>query len=171
MELVTLPCGTEIGIRPITPDDGRHLQAAYVRLSPTSQYQRFLTVKPRLSTSELQYLTHVDGIGHVALIATPTDHPNFILGVGRYVRLPDDAHSAELGIVVGDAWQRSGIAAALLERLSAIAAKNGIERLTATMLADNVAAHKLMHKLGAGRERKEHLGSIDEVHMPIAVAA
>jgi len=63
------------------------------------------------------------------------------------------------------------IAAALLERLSAIAAKNGIERLTATMLADNVAAHKLMHKLGAGRERKEHLGSIDEVHMPIAVAA
>jgi RimJ/RimL family protein N-acetyltransferase len=167
MEQIRLESGREIAIRAIRPDDGAGLQAAYERLSPKSKYQRFLVAKPRLTPQELRYLTDVDGANHVALIATPAEDPNFILAVGRYVRLPTDSRAAELAIAVGDAFQREGIAAELLERLADAAAAHGIERFAATMLADNVPAHRLLSHL-ANDAATEHLGAVDEVEIELA---
>jgi GNAT superfamily N-acetyltransferase len=168
MEPIRLPSGREIAIRPIRPDDGPRLEAAYERLSPRSQYQRFLASKPRLTPRELRYLTDLDGSDHVALLATPAENPNFILGVGRYVRLAADSRAAEVAIVVGDPFQGEGIAAALVERLGKVAAANGVERFAATMLADNVPAHRLMSHLAGGFATEHRLGAVDEVEVQLA---
>ena len=91
-------------------------------LSPLSRYRRFLAPKPRLSPSELRYLTEVDGRDHVALVAVaPRTPPTAWSGVGRFVRLAEAPDTAEFAIVVADDWQGRGLGRALAERLAAAA--------------------------------------------------
>lgn len=165
MENVTLPSGRPVRIRPIHANDGARLQAAYDRLSPQTKYRRFLAVKPRLTESDLEYLTGVDGTHHVALVATPAEEPGQFIAVGRFVRLADEPSAAELAIVVGDPYQGEGLGTELLGRLADAALARGIARLKATVLADNVPVHRLLRH-GVTRER--HLGAIDEVEVELA---
>ena len=88
---------------------------------------------------------HIDGRDHVALVATPVDAPDDILAVARFIRLDEDPTQAEFAIVVGDPYQQDGLGTALMERLRAAAAASGITSFKATMLAENLPAHHLVH--------------------------
>ncbi len=168
MERITLKSGRDIGIRSIRPDDGPRLQDAYARLSSQSRYQRFLVSKPHLTISDTRYLVEVDGCDHVALVATLAEDPDAIIGVGRFVRLPEDRRTAEFAIVVGDPFHGEGIGTELLERLAQAASRSGIARFTATMFAENVAAHRLVHRLSGRLARELHRGPVDEVVVELA---
>ena len=63
----------ELLIRRIAPADKDALVAGLGRLSERSVYQRFLSPKPRLTASELRYLTEVDFVDHVALVGGDFD--------------------------------------------------------------------------------------------------
>ena len=140
--------GTPILIRPIRPDDKRLLEDGLRNLSETSIQRRFLAPKTRFSRAELRYLTEVDGWDHVALVAeSPTQPTRRLIGVARYVRLPDDPQAAEAAIVVADDFQRKGLGSLLVEELGRRARMRGISRFTATMSSDNVAAQRLFQKL------------------------
>jgi RimJ/RimL family protein N-acetyltransferase len=165
MDLVTLPTGRQVLIRPIQDDDGLRLKAAYDLLSPQTQYRRFLTIKPHLTEADVRYLTVVDGSDHVAFVATGAHDPERILAVARFVRRRDDPSSAELAIVVGDPYQGEGLGTELLGRLGARALACGIARFQATVLADNVPIHRMLRH-GVAHER--HLGPIDEVEVELA---
>ncbi len=89
----------------------------------------------------------MDGRTHAALVASPVDHPEWIIGVARYVRDPQRPERAEVAVVVGDPYQRHGLGTALGLALADVARANGIERFTATMLGDNAAAHRLMARI------------------------
>ncbi len=144
----TLPkTGKRIAFRYIRPDDKERLAAALGRLSPESQRRRFLTPKPRFSTSELRYLTELDGFDHVAVLAVLADDPDAIVGVGRFVRLTDLPDTAELAIVVGDPYQGQGLGRELGRLLADEARVRSVRRFTATMLGENVAAHRLFHSI------------------------
>jgi RimJ/RimL family protein N-acetyltransferase len=146
--LKRLPDGTSILIRPIRPDDKALLSSGLAQLSKESVQRRFLSPKRRFSSAELRYLTEVDGWDHVALVAESPASPNRrLIGVVRYVRLPEDHETAEVAFVVADDYHRRGVATALAEELAQRAKMRGIRRFTATMASDNVAAHRLMKKL------------------------
>ncbi len=168
MDVVRLHSGRQVAIRPIGPDDGPSLQAAYGRLSDRSRYGRFLALKPHLTSTETQYLVGVDGTDHVALVATPIDDPERILGVARFVRLPDDPGAAEFAIVVGDDHQRDGLATTLMEHLALVARGCGIHRFRATMLAANLAAHRLVHSMPGEVVLEQRDGTIDEIDIELA---
>jgi len=160
--------GSAIEIRPIRRDDAERLQAAYSRLSPESRYRRFLGVKPILSAGDVNYLVGVDGSDHFALVGTePDGDDESIVAVARFVRLVDDPAAAEFAIVVGDLYQRQGLAAELLARLAAAASERGIERFTATILTDNVAIQKLIERLAGGEIAVVRSGSVSEVEFPL----
>jgi acetyltransferase len=167
MDMVRLHDGTEVLIRPIRGDDGPRLSAAYDRLSPQSRYRRFLAVKPHLSSSEVRYLVQIDGANHVALVATLASEPEHIIGVARFVRLADDPGAAEFAVVVGDPWQREGLATQLLTRLADAARAHGIERFRATMLADNEPAHRLVQGLSP-KPRLRQRGFVHELELDLA---
>ena len=145
--MYTLPDGTEIDFRHIRPDDKENLETALQRLSPDSRQKRFLAPKPRFNSAELRYLTEIDGFDHVAIVAVLADDPNAFVGVARYVRLRDLPDTAEVAIVVGDHFQGRGLGRELGRRIADEARAHDVRRFTATLLGDNVAAHRLFHAI------------------------
>jgi RimJ/RimL family protein N-acetyltransferase len=152
-------------IREIRPDDKELLAAGYARLSERSRLRRFLAPKPRLTTSDLRYLTEVDGINHFAIVATTGVD---IIGVARWVRLVDDPEEAEAAIVVGDAHQGKGLGKLLARELADAARARGIRRIRASILSDNPPAHALMKVIG---ERLTDGGHDHGVHELVAELA
>ena len=145
------PCAglPELRIRPIRPDDKALLVAGHGQLSERSVYQRFLAPKPRLSAAELRYLTEVDGVDHVALVAVLAHAPQVLAGVGRWVRDPQTPDAAEIAIVVADDLQGRGVGRSLGAALAQEARRRGITRFTALMLPDNDAAQRLYADVSA----------------------
>jgi acetyltransferase len=134
-----------VEIRPIRPTDKSALQDALEHLSPESRRQRFLSAKNRLSSSELRYLTEVDGENHLALVA---EQDGEIIGVVRCVRDILRPHRAEVAYVIADEHQGKGLGRRMLLELADLAADHGILIFTASMSADNVAARRLLLTLG-----------------------
>ena len=140
--------GSEVEIGELTPRDAPVLAEAYERLSPQSRDLRFLGAKPRLSRTDLEYLTHVDGRMHEALGAVDVASGRGV-GVARFVRLAPDAPVAEVAVTVVDDWQRRGLATLLLEELNERARAVGIERYTALVSGENAAVLALLERIGA----------------------
>jgi RimJ/RimL family protein N-acetyltransferase len=162
--------GTQLLVRPIRADDKRLLAKAFARLSPESVHARFLAPKKKLSAAELKYLTEIDGSDHAAVVAVMAAKPWLIVGVGRYVRWPGDPDSAEVAVVIGDPWQHQGLGRHLGTILADIARANGIRRFTASLLSENVAAHRLFAAISA-RLRSHHSHGVEELVAELDLAA
>ena len=135
--------------RHVTPEDKGRLADGLARLSPESRRRRFLMPKPRFSSSELRYLTEIDGFDHVAIVAVSMRDPDVFYAVARFVRLRDDPDTAEAAIVVADALQGEGLGRELGRRLAAEARRRGVRRFTATLLGDNEPAQRLFASISA----------------------
>jgi RimJ/RimL family protein N-acetyltransferase len=165
----SLKDGTLVRIRPIRASDKQLLAGAVERLSAETRYLRFMSPKPRLSSTELRYLTEVDQVDHIALVAVPAEGPECILGVARAVRLPGEPELAEFAIVVGDALQGRGLGRLLSERLVDASLEQGIRRFTATVLAENVRAIALVRSIGQ-RLTWDGTGVVREYVLDLAAA-
>jgi RimJ/RimL family protein N-acetyltransferase len=152
-------------IRPIEPGDKEALVNGLRRLSDETIRKRFLAAKPRFTAAELRYLTEVDGVNHIALVALVDDE---IVAVARCVRLPDRPGTAEMAIVVGDAFQGQGLGRALTHALADAAVAVGIRRFAATMLGDNEAARRLMRTFSRRLEEARIAGGLREVVVELA---
>ena len=156
-------------VRPIRPGDKESLSEGLRRLSDESVHRRFLTPKRAFTRSELRYLTEINGVDHVALVAEdPADPAPHVIAVGRFVRLADDPEAAEVAITVADDWQGRGLGSLVGEHLVHSARNRGIKRFTATMAASNVAAHRLMARLTNRLEQRHAGGGVDELVLDLA---
>jgi RimJ/RimL family protein N-acetyltransferase len=161
--LHSLPDGARVRIRPIEPGDQPRLAAAMEELSAETIRRRFLAAKPSLSRSELRYLTELDGVDHVALVAVLADDPERLRGVARCVRLEPGGDVAEFAIVIGDAMQRRGLGTVLAGALAQAARELGIRRFSATTHADNVAVQRLMETFSVRVEQRAQAGGVREL--------
>ena len=153
--LVRLRDGTQLLVRHVRPSDKEIIAKAWSVLSERSQRRRFLSPKPYLTPSELRYLTEVDGVDHVALIALRADNWDRLVAVGRFVRLPDDPETAEVAITVADPMQGRGVGRQIGLLLADEARERGIKRFSASILSDNEPALRLMHTMSARLEHVE----------------
>jgi RimJ/RimL family protein N-acetyltransferase len=146
-QLVTLRSGDVVRMRQVQPDDAPALVRAYANLGEQSRYRRFFTVMPELPEATLKAAVEVDHTDHEALVAVPLLSTE-IVGECRFIRLPDQPDTAEVGVTVVDAWQGRGLGSALLARLSERALEAGIEYFTAEVLAENRTMLALLPSLG-----------------------
>lgn len=148
----TLSDGLRVAVRPIEPGDKALLVAGLRLLSPETQYRRFLSPKPRFTSGELRYLTEVDGVDHVALIAVEAENPSHVVGVARFIRDRARPDTAEFAIVVGDRYQGHGAGRALARLLVDEARARDVRRFTATTLADNAPVQRLIASIAEDLE-------------------
>ncbi len=157
--------GTPVLIRPIEPGDGAALAEALERLSPASRYQRFLSVVKQFTPAQLEYLTHQDGVNHIALgmaVTHPDGSTPTPIAVARCIREEAGSDLAEAAIVVADEWHGRGVGTLLLQCLSARAWEAGIRRWKALMLAENAAALHLFDKVATRRsQHPEGIGVVE----------
>jgi GNAT superfamily N-acetyltransferase len=159
-------------IRPIRADDGDELSASHMRLSPESRYRRFLSAKPELTVADVRYLVEVDGVDHIALVATrQSPEGERIVAVARCIRTPEHPDTGEVAIVVADALQRQGVGGRLVAELARRAVGQGITRFRATMLSENLGIQRLLSQLAVGPIKRWHHGEISEMEITLPSAA
>jgi GNAT superfamily N-acetyltransferase len=137
----------QVATRPVRPDDDERLVRMWPRLSPDTIYRRFHSPLRRLPMATVRHLVEVDHELREAVVAEIGDE---VVGVARYDRSAVDPSSAEFAVVVEDAWQGLGLGRQLLLELTALAARRGVRRLTATVQMDNDRMLRLIHRLLPG---------------------
>jgi GNAT superfamily N-acetyltransferase len=155
-------------IRPIRADDGERLSASHARLSAETRYRRFLSAKPQLTVADIEYLVHVDGVDHIALVATQPSIPGEpIVGVARCIRVPSSPDAGEVAIVVADALQGHGVGMRLVAELAELAVAQGIVRFRATTLSQNLPIQRLLTGLAAGPVTRVSYGETIEMELDL----
>ncbi|HVM35159.1 MAG TPA: GNAT family N-acetyltransferase [Actinomycetota bacterium] len=148
--------GTSVLFRPILPEDRERLRTAFALLSPESRYRRFFRAIDRLSDDELDYLTNVDQMDHVAWVALLRDEPGQPgIGVARWVRDPRIPDTAEAAVTVIDAFHNRGIGTTLLQLAAASAIARGVRRFRAWTIGGNQPVLDILERLGATAGRWE----------------
>lgn len=147
---ITLPDGTAVLVRPITPDDAGALVALHARLSADTIYRRYFGARPHLSPADVDRFTRIEGRARFALVAARGPD---LVAVTRYEGRPGET-SAELAVVVDDALQRQGVGRLLLGRLVDVARVAGQEVLVADVMAGNAGMLGLLRWLGLPGRRE-----------------
>ena len=144
----TLASGGSLRVRPIRHDDGE-LEEAFVRgLSFESRYQRMLSGGTKVTPEWIDSMTHIDYQHHMAFaVTTVVDGVEQFVGVGRYVV---DSHksTAEIALVLADAWQGRALGRRLLATLLEHAQTAGVREAVGVVLATNKAMLRLARSMG-----------------------
>jgi GNAT superfamily N-acetyltransferase len=166
-EIVDLPDGSEVVVRPVRPEDKPLFLAGWEKFGEESRYRRFMGYKTRLSTRDLEFFTNLDHIDHEAIGATAL-RTGEGLGVARYMRLEKRPDTAEAAVAVIDAWQGRGLGGALLKRLCRRATANGIRSFRASLLTGNHSMLRLFERLGQVDVRGVDSGVMEiDVELPV----
>src|SRR5713101_8078170 len=138
---VILRNGASVRVRAIRPGEPR-LLALCRRLSSRTLYQRFFSLR-RLRPEEAHAFANVDYHRQMAVVAEVDDgqEPELV-GVARYG--PSDEGTADIGLVVADAWQGLGLGSLLLEEILHAGEQRGIHEFSADVLTDNRRALRLL---------------------------
>ena len=146
--------GTAVTVRPIRPED-TPLEADFVRhLSSDARYNRFMLTLRELSQAKLRYLTDVDQVRHVALLATVDREGRQVeVGVARYI-VDAAGTGCEFAIAVDDAWQGCGLAGILMRALMDVARSRRLATMEGIVLATNDRMLRFMRQLGFALKRE-----------------
>ncbi|HMB93604.1 MAG TPA: GNAT family N-acetyltransferase, partial [Rhodothermales bacterium] len=152
---ITLDDGTTILLRPITAADRAYIKQGWAHLSEQSRYLRFFAPIRDLSDKQLDYLTDLDQRDHVAWGALhPGDDELAGIGVGRFIRIPDEPDTAEIAITVIDPYQRRGVGSVLFVLLYLRAMEENVTTLRAFLLPKNQPLTQRLQALGGKVEHE-----------------
>lgn len=150
--------GTRIVLRTIRPEDASTLREEFERLSPESRYRRFFAGMQALSDATLRYLTNVDGVDHVAIVAiveAPDLKTERGVGVARFIRVTGEPTIAEVAVTVCDDMQGKGVGRHLLLALTEAARERGVHHFRGEVLASNAPVRAILEEVGAHAKREE----------------
>jgi RimJ/RimL family protein N-acetyltransferase len=143
-EVVGLANGATVTVRPIELADAFRLRRMFDRLSPETVYHRFFAPIPSPRDEMLRHISGVDHTTREALVAVSPDDE--MVGIAQYEGRPG-ADEAEVGIMVEDAWQGSGLGTELLLRLGKLGARRGLQAFTSIVMGENSAAVRFLKRL------------------------
>jgi RimJ/RimL family protein N-acetyltransferase len=139
--------GTHIHSRLLKPDDRDALREGFKKLSSRSTWFRFLAPVRKLTEDQLQYLTEIDNVNHLAWCAYVVEHGHEIgVGISRYIRLENEPRVAEFAVTVVDEYQNRGIGTVLLDQLIRSAAENEFRTLRGYVHKENSPMLRLLAK-------------------------
>ena len=145
----TLDDGTDIHVRPIRADDIDHMAKLFEKFSPETIYFRFFSAMRSMPIDRLKKFCDIDYENQMALVAYIVESSDeSLLGVARYVVIPEERNAAEFAVVVADAWQNRTIGTNLLQRLVDVAKEQGIETFVGLVMDANRKALGIIKNSG-----------------------
>ena len=145
----TLLDGRKVVIRPIRADDDL-LVRDFLRsgVSGEGRYMRFHKWVGAPSDKLIHFLTDIDYDLHMAFVCVHGEGDDAeVCGEARYVVNPD-GKSCEFGVVIADAWRKSGIAGLLMEALIRVARERGLTSMEGLVLRNNPTMLRFARALG-----------------------
>ncbi len=151
----------KVAIRPILPEDEERLVKFHTLLSDRSVFLRYLQpllFQDRVLHERLARISHEDYNRVISLVAETKDDKdeNIIIGVVRLSRL-HASNEARLSILIGDPYHGIGLGGELVRRALDVAKREKIERLSATLTADNQVMQHLFKKAGFNIESTDNV--------------
>jgi len=156
----TLKSGEIVTIRPIRPEDEPLMVAFHKELSDRSVYLRYfqqLKFGSRVTHERLTRICFIDYDREMALVAErrdPETGQREIIGVARLHKV-HGRNEGEFSALVVDRYQRQRLGRELMGRLIEVAKAEGLSRLRADVLAENVEMQIMCGKLGITFRRTE----------------
>ena len=157
--------GMQAMIRPIRPEDEPAMVRFHETLSDHSVYLRFFHVEKlssRVAHVNLLRKCFIDYDREMALVAERANSQGAapeILGVGRLTQKPG-AREAEVAVLVADPFQRCGLGSELFARLIQIGRDEKLQRITATILPENMGMRILATRNGFQAMKDDDLSAI-----------
>jgi acetyltransferase len=145
--------GRDVTIRPIRPEDEPAMVRFHETLSERSVYFRYfhlIKLGLRVSHDRLTRICFIDYDRDMALVAEARgaeEDEASILGVGRLTR-QRGVPSGEFAILVSDAAQGLGLGTELLRRVVQVGRDQGLARITADILPENLDMQRVAEKVG-----------------------
>jgi len=161
----TMKDGNEVTIRPIRPEDETLMVKFHETLSDRSVYLRYfcsLSLSRRVEHERLLRICFGDYDREMVLVAErkdPGTGERQVIAVGRMNKL-HARNEAEVAVLVSDQYQKLGLGNELLRRVVQIARDEGLARVSAEMLTDNVAMQVIMKHFGFRVRAGEDLTSV-----------
>jgi RimJ/RimL family protein N-acetyltransferase len=171
IDVVHLPQGERVLIRPVLPQDEDLTREFFRELSAPARYNRFLSNMRNLPTELSRRFTQIDYVNHLALVAEVfTGGRETVIGEARYVRRTDP-QVAEFAVAVAEPWQGRKLASLLLHKLAGRAAGAGIQRIVGETLAGNDAMISLARKAGFSVTRSREVRGLMLLEKSLAKGA
>lgn len=140
--------GRTVTIRPIRASDEGHERDFLSHLSQDTWYLRFHKFVSAPSDKLAHFFTDIDYDRHMAFVcAVPRGDAEDLVGEARYVANPD-GKSCDLGLVIADAWHKTGIAGLLMVALIRSARERGLERMEGLVLTSNTTMFRFARASG-----------------------
>ncbi len=153
--LTTTKSGLKILIRPVRISDEPLLKDFFYSLSETTIYRRFIMDRKEMPHEKLQgTFVVIDYTKQMVILAVVEEEGReTITGVAQF-RGHEGSHTAEVAIVVKDAFQNRGIGTELLRHLTYIAKRQGLLGFSAEVLKENRIMLHLFEKIGFTMEKE-----------------
>jgi RimJ/RimL family protein N-acetyltransferase len=146
-QLIRLPGGRHVSVRPVQPADSELIQA-YVRgLSPASRYFRFLGAISELSATELHRAANPSAASGSMVLESHHGGRRTMIGEARW-HIAASGQSCELAASITDGWQQQGFGTWLINHIVARMRSLGVRLFVAEILHANQPAQRLVRKLG-----------------------
>jgi len=146
--------GLPILLRAVLPEDKWRFVEGLTRLSPAARFQRFFTPIKRLTEEQLEYLTEIDQVQHVAWGLCDRSAPGQPgIGVARYVVTEDGGDIGDVAVTIIDEFQGHGLGRLLLAAMCLLAEDNGIRAFRGDVHWRNERVQNWLGKLGATSRR------------------
>jgi len=136
--------GAPLEVRPWRVTDAALLSDAERALSAASLTARFFTGTSTFPPAYVRRLMSGPGQSWDATVAIDG---GALVGWAEWGRRPDDPRTAELGVLVVDAWQHRGVGGRLMRALLPRAIRSGIRVLNVDIENSNVSALRAVHSL------------------------
>jgi RimJ/RimL family protein N-acetyltransferase len=161
---ITTRSGQQVCIRHIVARDAALLVDLFHNLSERTRWLRFFSpvgIPAERLWDEATRLSDIDPRVQAALIGTIQERgAEHAVAVARMIRERNLADTAEVAIVVRDDFQREGIGRTIFDLLVQIALVQGINKLYAITLPENLGMQRLARGVGLPVTTRIHDGEM-----------